>query len=252
MRFRVTYTRRQDLQRDLDTQLARAGLFVMVPPPEGLQYGQRLPLEIVVPDGQRVPCEGEVLASVPGQGLALSVPAASVAAVRDALARCTQDASDAAPRHEQVSESSEPDESPAAVAARAAAFGPKDWESMTLAEKMRAAQHGTLEDRGNALRDRNRALHVHVLKNPRIGLDEVTTIARNPQMAPEMLKLVADKSEWSSRPQVAEALARNPKTPTDIAIRMLSHCSMEALRQMAKGSGAPPPVLQAARKRVLS
>ncbi len=84
-----------------------------------------------------------------------------------------------------------------------------------------------------------------------ISVEEVVFIAKNPQMSADMLKLIADRSEWFGRSAVAEALARNPKTPAELAVRALQHCSQEAVRQMAKGVGAPPHVVQAARKGVL-
>ena len=90
-----------------------------------------------------------------------------------------------------------------------------------------------------------------MLKNARISVEEVVFIAKNPQMSADMLKLIADRSEWFGRSAVAEALARNPKTPAELAVRALQHCSQEAVRQMAKGVGAPPHVVQAARKVVL-
>ena len=126
-----------------------------------------------------------------------------------------------------------------------------NWDQFSPAERMRLAQHGGRDERGAALRDKNRALHPHVLKNPRISIEEVVFIAKNAQMSADMLKLIADRSEWFGRSAVAEALARNPKTPAELAVRALQHCGQEALRQMAKGTGAPPHVVQAARKAVL-
>ncbi len=89
VRYRVTYERRADLRRDLDAQLARGGLFVNVPPPDGLQYGMRMRLDLVAPDGTVAHSDGDVLAAVPGQGIALSVPPEAVARLRAALERLT-------------------------------------------------------------------------------------------------------------------------------------------------------------------
>jgi hypothetical protein len=36
-----------------------------------------------------------------------------------------------------------------------------------------------------------------------------------------------------------------------VALRALDHVPLEALRQMAKGAGVPPHVVQAARKKVI-
>ncbi len=245
--YRVTYARRDDLQRDLDTQLARGGLYVLAAPPTELAYGARCALEIVAPDGRAVSVEGDVLAVTPGHGLALSVDAPSVDAVRALVASLGPDAAGAGDtRHERVDGSTSRE--PAAVSA---VDGVQSWDSLPAAEKMRLAQHGGRDERAAALRDRNRALHPHVLKNPRMSIEEVVAIAKNPQAAPDMLKLIADRSEWSGRPAIAEALARNPKTPNEVGVKMLASCSGESVRQMAKGVGAPPHISQAARKRVL-
>ena len=63
--------------------------------------------------------------------------------------------------------------------------------------------------------------------------------------------MIADRKEWSRNAQIALALARNPKTPPEVAVRVLDHVPVDALRTMAKGTGAPPHVVQAARRTVL-
>jgi len=125
------------------------------------------------------------------------------------------------------------------------------YDEMTNAEKIQVALHGNRDERNLVLRDRNRMLHAFVLKNPAINLDDVTTIAKNAQMGPDVLKQISERKEWFQRPAVATALARNPKTPADIAIRALDYVPMDVLRQMAKGVGALPHVTQAARKKVI-
>lgn len=276
MRYRVTYSRRDDLRKDLESQLARGGLFVNVPPPDGLQYGARLRLEIVAPDGTVAKSDGAVLAAVPGAGLALSVPPEAVALLRASLDHPAFERDDSPPpRHERIDAVTPtpaaahapvapaiaaptapvaPNAAPAQAASQPVAqprAEPQPWDSLSPADKMRLAQHGDRDERAAALRDKNKSLHPHVLKNARITVEEVIAIARNPQCAPDLLKLVSERSEWFGRAQIAEAIARNPKTPNDVAVRALANCSAEALRQMAKGVGAPPHVIQAARKRVI-
>ena len=244
--YRVTYARRADLERDLDTQIARGGLYVLAPPPTGLAYGARCALELVAPDGRAISLEGDVLAITPGQGIALSVDALGIDAVRALVASLGPDTAGVAEtRHERV-DGAAPKES-----AVSTVDGVQSWDSLPTAEKMRLAQHGGRDERAAALRDRNRALHPHVLKNPRMSIEEVLALAKNPQVAPELLKLIADRSEWAGRPAIAEALARNPKTPNEVGVKALASCSGESVRQMAKGVGAPPHIAQAARKRVL-
>lgn len=247
--YRVTYARRDELRRDLETQIARGGLYVLAPPPGELAYGARCALQIVAPDGRAVSVVGDVLTVTPGHGVALAIDPSSVEAVRAIAASLGDDAAGAAAaRHERVDGGAAQRPSTAPPAAADPALG---WDDLSTVEKMRLAQHGGRDERAAALRDRNRALHPHVLKNPRLSLEEVVALARNPQAAPELLKLVAERPEWMGRSTVAEALARNPKTPNDVGVKALAGCSAEAVRQMAKGVGAPPHISAAARKRVL-
>ena len=115
---------------------------------------------------------------------------------------------------------------------------------------MHLALHGTRDERNAILRDKNRTLHPFVLKNPQLNVDDVLDIAKNAQLAPEMFKQISERREWFQRPQIAVALARNPKTPPDIAVRALEHTPLDALRMMAKG-GVLPHVTQAARKKLI-
>jgi hypothetical protein len=91
-----------------------------------------------------------------------------------------------------------------------------------------------------------------VLKNPNVALDEVTAWAKNPQMSADFLRQIAERKEWLTRPAIALALVRNPRTPPELSIRALEHVPMDGLRQLAKGIGAPPHVVQAARKKVIT
>ncbi len=121
----------------------------------------------------------------------------------------------------------------------------------TRAQKIQLALHGTRDQRNAMLRDRDRGLHAFVLKNPGITLDDVLAIAKNSMMGAEVFKQISERADWFQRPQIALALARNHKVPSEIAIRALAHVAPDALRQLAKGAGAPPHVVQAARKRVI-
>lgn len=121
----------------------------------------------------------------------------------------------------------------------------------TRAQKIQLALHGTRDQRNAMLRDRDRGLHAFVLKNPGITADDVLAIAKNAMMGPEIYKQISERPDWFQRPAIALALARNHKVPGEIAIRALAHVSPDALRQLAKGAGAPPHVVQAARKRVV-
>ncbi|HEX3473982.1 MAG TPA: hypothetical protein VHT91_03015 [Kofleriaceae bacterium] len=143
------------------------------------------------------------------------------------------------------------DPPPAAAEPPPAATAAARHDTLSRMEKVQKALHGTRDERNAILRDRDRTLHAFVLKNPQLDADDLVGIARNPQLAADLLQQVGDRKEWLQRPAIALALARNPKTPPELAVRALDHVPLEAVRQLAKGAGALPHVQAAARKKLL-
>jgi hypothetical protein len=242
--FRITYERSGELRDDLD-QMARGGLMVKTTDTGGLGLSSPVTLELVLPDGSAHATAATVIHVFPDVGVAVSVGPELVAQVRRRATVPDTGGGDAI--HERVY-----DEAPrAAGRARGATATPTSVESATNAEKIQLALHGNRDQRNAILRDPNRTLHPYVLKNPQISVEDILAIAKNAQMSSELLKQISDRKDWFQRPQVALALARNPKTPADIAIRALDHCPADAVRLMAKGTGVLPLVAQAARKKVI-
>jgi hypothetical protein len=250
LRLRVTYWKSSELKRDLEQQLARGGLLVKVEAPGALQLRDPVNVEVIAPGGRAVVIDGEVLNVIPGYGVAVTIPPAAVERVKAALAGASPEAPDAPDaRHELATDA------PATPAAPTTPEAPAEGDGggeLNTAQKAQAALTGSKDERAAILRDKNKSLHVLVLRNPHIRADEVEAIAKNPQMTGEVLRAIGEKKEWLQKASIAVALARNPKTPPEVGVRALEFVSAEALRQMAKGVGAPPHVTQAARKRVLN
>jgi hypothetical protein len=232
VRFRITYGKYSELAADVQ-QMAHGGILVRVTDASDLAFDAPVELELVLPDGASLETEGKVLQILAGHGVAVSVTAEFAEQARQRAVG--KDIGTRVAKHERVDR----------VAAREQA------EELSNAQKIQLALHGNRDQRNAILRDRNRMLHAYVLKNPGINVDDVLAIAKNPQMGAEIFKQIGERQDWMQRPQIALALARNPKTPADVAIRALAFVPPDALRQMAKGSGAPPHVIQAARKRVI-
>ncbi len=273
--LRVVYHRQDDLRTDATQQLARGGLLVRVEPPPTLTLHDAVDLRLVLPDGTELRADANVLQILPGHGVAVATPPALVEEIRRKVAWRVDASPDAGPpEHSVVDVEVMPEFAPEAVPEAAAETvpaampevtraptrvapassvdgPPRSLDEMTNAEKMHMALHGTRDERNAILRDRNRALHPFVLKNPQLSIDDVSTMAKNAQLSPDLLKLIADRKEWMQRPAIALALAKNPKTPPDAAIRALDHVSIDSLRMIAKGIGALPHVVAAARKKVV-
>jgi hypothetical protein len=270
--LRVTYGRFGELREDVTQQMARGGLLVKVHDASGLTFDSPVRLELVLPDGTSLLGHTRVLQVLTGFGVAVCVgPELIDQASRAATGR---DPAGAGPtRHERLDpdgphgphgrgrpEGSSMTALPAppaghsAPAGRTAAREPgatQPGDGASRAEKIQKALHGTRDERNAILRDRDRTLHPFVLKNPQLNTDDVVTIAKNAQVMPDLLKQIGERKDWFQRPAIALAIAKNPKTPPELAVRALEHVPLEALRQLAKGVGVLPHVSQAARKRIL-
>jgi hypothetical protein len=122
-------------------------------------------------------------------------------------------------------------------------------KKMTVTEKMQLAISGSRDERTALFRDSNKTLHIYVLKNPRLGLDEVQAAAKLPQLSPDALKMIAEHRDWGMNPTICASLVRNPKTPMPLALRMLDRVPVNELRAIAKG-GARDALKHAALKKI--
>jgi hypothetical protein len=249
--FRIAYGRYGELRDDVAQQMARGGLLVKIHDASGLTFDTPVRLELVLPDGTSLQGPTTVLQILAGFGVAVSVGPELVNQARRAATGL--DSPGAGPaRHERI----EPDGSPAPSPtpppdATPVPEAPPRNDGPSRTDKIQKALHGTRDERNAILRDRDRSLHAFVLKNPQLNADDVIAIAKNATMTPDLLKQIGERKEWFQRPAIALALARNPKTPPELAVRALDHVPLDALRQMAKGVGVLPHVTHAARKKIL-
>ncbi len=238
LRFCVRYSRPADLVADFETQFQKGGLLVRVAAPPELKQFSEAELVLETISGTLV-LPAQVAQVVADAGIALLVDATDaglLAAVEEA--RGAGESAGDPPIHSVISgeQRAEPAES-------ANPSGP--------AARIHAALHGNKEERTRILRGGDRRLHHYVLRNPGLGIDEVTSIAKMATVTPDLLKVIAERPEWIGRPEIALALVRNPKTPTPLAIRMLKHVSSAELRRLAKSNSARMQILRAARKMVV-
>jgi hypothetical protein len=122
--------------------------------------------------------------------------------------------------------------------------------AMSAQEKIRLAVHGDRPARLILVKDQNKTIHTFLLQNPRITLDEIRYIAGYHQANPDALVAIAGHRDWAQNPHVLVALARNPKTPTPTALKLLDKIPLNELRRLAKSAEVPRAVQVAARKRV--
>ena len=244
LRLRVTFSSAADLRRVLDDEMRRGVMLVKITPPADLEFRAPLAIEIASPGGA-IAVASEVVQILPGVGVAVAFPADRLDEARRLLAS-TPEGPPGEAAHEIVTDAAgqgAPQTGQTAAPGAGARGG--------FADKVQLALHGTKDDRAAILRDQNKQLHPFVLKSPNVSPEEVAGWAANAQMSAEFLKQIAERREWISRPAIALALARNPKAPAEIGLKALDYVPVEALRQMAKGIGVLPHIVQAARKKIL-
>jgi hypothetical protein len=212
-----------------NAEISKGGLLIRGATLIGAQSGSEVQLEVIVTGRPSVQVPARVAAVVPGVGVAVMFEG-----MPPALTQLAEPAEEAEPPEEEAPKGS--------LSER--------LKAMSVPEKMQLALAGSRDERAGLFRDTNKMLHVFVLKNPRIGLDEVQAAAKMPQLSPEALKMIAEHREWSGNPIVASALVRNPKTPLPLALKLLDRVPMTDLRAIAKG-GAREQVVHAARKKVV-
>lgn len=240
-RFRIRFRDATALGRTLEHELARGAVLVKVEPPEGIEFRDRCVLELASPLASLV-LEVEVVSVLSGIGVAVTFPVERLDEARALQGGSSAYADADAVEHELVLPEPEPSDEDVAPGAK----------RLTSADKIRLALHGTRDDRAAILRDPNRAFHAFVLKSAKVTQDEIVAWAKNPQMNAEFLRQIADRKDWLARTPVAQGLARNPKTPPEIALRALDYVGIDALRLMAKGAGVPAHLAAAARKKVMT
>jgi len=84
------------------------------------------------------------------------------------------------------------------------------------------------------IRDHHPRVAVAVLKHNLIADSEIEQIAASRVVAEEVLEAISTTREWMRKYPIVLALARNPKTPPGLAMRLLSRLSVRDLRLLAR------------------
>jgi len=243
LRLRVTYGRVADFLADVRDQVARGGLLVRVDVGSA-ERGADVALEILTPVGAARP-PARVLHVLGPSGVAVELAPDALAdlAAKAQTSRGKEPGTDTV--HELVSDDAPAPPPPPARPA------PPPSHAAQQAQKIQEALHGDKNQRMAILREQNRLLISYVLKNPQIGMEEVMFVAKNPTSSPDLLTFIGNKREWSERADIAIALVRNPKTPIQLAIKLLDFINPNELRNIAKLGNVRDQISSAARKKVL-
>lgn len=119
---------------------------------------------------------------------------------------------------------------------------------LSLSQQQALASTGDRNVRERLLQAGDPGVHVLVLLNSAITLDEVRDYASRPTLSADALRLIATTAEWRSDRGVFVALVKNPATPPDAAQAMLKSLKPDSLRVLSQSPAVPETMRNAARE----
>jgi hypothetical protein len=123
-------------------------------------------------------------------------------------------------------------------------------QSLTVGEKIALALRGGREVRSILCKDSNKEVVLSVIKNPKVTDSEAELIAHSRNIPEEALRIISKNREWMKNYNVVLALVNNPKTPTGIAMNLVSGLKKKDLATLEKNKNVPEAVRVIAKKLV--
>ena len=121
-------------------------------------------------------------------------------------------------------------------------------QKLSISEKILIALRGGREIRNILFRDPNKEVALTVLENPKITETEVELIARSRSISDEALRKITKKREWMKNYSIRSALVTNPKTPTSLAIQLVSDMKTKDLVMLEKNKNVAEGVRVTAKR----
>ena len=123
-------------------------------------------------------------------------------------------------------------------------------QKLSVAERILLALRGNKEVRTILLRDTNKEVVMTVLENPKITETEIEILAKSRSVSEELLRRITKKREWMKNYAIILSLVTNPKTPTPIAIKLVSELKNRDLSIIEKNKNVSEGVRGVAKKLV--
>lgn len=119
-------------------------------------------------------------------------------------------------------------------------------KAMNPNERMRLALKAGRTERAILVRDTSPRVLMGLLGNPRLDGEDVLHIVRSTHANAAILKRIAGDRRWVQNPEIRNALVRNPKTPTPLALRLLETLRTPDLQVLAKSGQSKEALRRAA------
>jgi hypothetical protein len=119
---------------------------------------------------------------------------------------------------------------------------------MKVGERVHLALLGTREERLILIRDASKVVQRAVLQSPRLTESDVEAIATMRNISEEVLRSLGSHRKYRKNYTVIRNLVSNPKTPIDLALRLLNLLNIQDIRVLSVNRNIPETIRNAAVK----
>ncbi|MBN1573485.1 MAG: PilZ domain-containing protein [Deltaproteobacteria bacterium] len=105
---------------------------------------------------------------------------------------------------------------------------------MSMNEKMMLAPKGDKLERAALLKDLNPSVARLIIRNPRITDQEINRIAKDVGTPADVLDAIGKNRKWIQNLEIKNSIVRNPRTPSQLALRQLALLSTKEISLIAK------------------
>ena len=113
-------------------------------------------------------------------------------------------------------------------------------------------EEGFAGELGNLLYHRSRHVLEGLLEHPRIGEQHLLVLLSRKDLPREIVSRIARNREWMSSYQIKLAVAKHPRAPREVTLRLLKFIYLFDLLGLARTPGAPAELKRLAEDAVLS
>lgn len=119
-------------------------------------------------------------------------------------------------------------------------------------QKMRLAMRADRTERQILLRDSSPQVLQGLLVNPRLESKDVLRLVKSTHVTAPILQRVVEDGRWGKNQEILATVAKNPRTPTPSAVRLMDRLRTSDLRMMGKiNSGLRENIRKAALREYL-
>ena len=121
-------------------------------------------------------------------------------------------------------------------------------QGLGVPEKIQLALAATREERMILIRDTNRQVSSSVLKSPKVTKKDIESFAAMRNVSEDVLRIIGRTRSWLKSYPVTHALVQNPRTPSGIAMGLLSRINTRDMKTLAGNRNIPEAVRRSAKK----